>query len=189
MWNIFEHPWTGLLIAFAVQFIFTIVHLIRPDSRKWWHFLPAVLVVLTAFAISYFVKTDKELIQEAVSAGIAAVEKEDLITIDRLIAIDYSDSHHNSKSQIMDLAREYLSKPLIAKNQTRNILIQIDDSKAVVDLLVLTILDPKNEMFDYKMPLYIKSRLYLKKYEGGNWLFCRAELLEINNQSFSWTKL
>jgi len=78
MWNIFEYPWTGIVVALAVQIVLTILHIVKPQTRKLWHTAIPVLIIALAFGIDYFVKTDREQLNALINEALASTAAEDL---------------------------------------------------------------------------------------------------------------
>jgi hypothetical protein len=189
MWNVFEHWWTALLIALIVQTILAIIHIFKPDSRRFWHILIPLAIIVIGIGVERLVVTDSEKINILLDKCLKATASEDLATIDSVLAPDYSDSCHNSKEVAMEYCKRWFDRPLIAANKVYSADITINRPTAEINLVVVTHIDPKSEYYDSVRVLLVKANLYLRKYEDGRWLVQRAELVEINNQRVKWSEI
>ena len=190
MWNIFEHWWAALLIAAVVQMALTLLHLIRPNTRKLWHILIPITIIAAGIGVERLVQTDFEKINILIGKGLKAAQDEDTAAIDTLLSPDYSDSCHNSKTAVMEYCRRWFARPLIAKNNVQAVQIEIHRPAAEINLAAIVYLDPKSDYSEMsQIPLFVKARLYLKRNDNGKWLIERAELLEINNNSVKWNQI
>jgi hypothetical protein len=190
MWNIFEHWWTALLIALIVQIVLAIIHIIKPNSRRFWHVLIPVAIIVIGIGVERLVQTDMEKINALIGKSLKVTQDEDLAGIDAILADDYSDSCNSSKEAVMVYCKRWFSRPLIAKNKLFSPpQISLSTPRCEVSLVVVTHLDPKSEYYESAKLLLIKVRLYLQKYDDGKWLIKEAELLEINNQPVKWNQI
>jgi hypothetical protein len=190
MWNIFEHWWTALLIAAIVQMTLAIIHLLKPDTRKLWHILIPIAIIAIGIGVERFVQTDFEKITILIDKAVKAAQDEDAAAVDALLAPDYSDSCHDSKTAVMEYCRRWFARPLIAKNNAQAVQIDIHRPTAEIYLAAIVHLDPKSDFAEMvKFPLLVKVKLCLKKNEDGKWLIERAELLEINNNPVKWNQI
>ncbi len=187
MFDVFEHPW-GLLIAAAVAvFVLLILRSIAPQKCRWWLWLVPAFLAVTAFGLDFLVETDLEKINSVINTGVKAVENEDLDTIKRILADDYSDSIHNSKSDLVSYCEDMLSEPLIEKNITRITSIDIQLPKATVIFTVRILFDKKSFIYrDFKQQMLIDVQADLRKQPDGEWLIKRVELLKIDFQPVKW---
>jgi hypothetical protein len=188
MWNIFEHPWGLLIVALTVQFVFTIIHMIKPNSRKLLHLVPVILIVTAAFAVDYFVQTDREQIITVVKTAVQAAEEENAREIERLIAPDYKDSRHANKNEIMATCQTWFARPLIERNELRGLELEIGDQQAQALFFVVVHVDKRNDIYGTVGLAVVKTKLILGKL-NGKWLINSAEIIEVNNQSFNWGSL
>jgi hypothetical protein len=189
MWNIFEHWWTALAVALGVQIVLAIIHIIRPESRKFWHILIPLAVIVVGIGVERLVQTDFEKINILIDKCLTATADENIAAIGALLAPDYSDSCHKSKESAMQSCRRWFGQPLISVNKKYSVEITIDRPAAQVNLIVVTHLDPKSEYYQSVKLLLIKARLYLHRNADGRWLINRAELLEVNNQPVKWNEI
>ena len=188
MFNFFEQPWTLLGGALLVLFGVLTFRSIFPEKRRWWQLMLPALVALAAFGLDFFVQTDSEKINVTIDTGIKAVEKGDCDAIAQIIADDYHDSYHNTKRDLMHHCRLKLSQPLVEKNTTTSLLIEISPPNAIATLTVITRFDKQSEIYkEFLRPLTItKTKLYLRKQPDRRWLINQVELLEIDKQPANW---
>jgi hypothetical protein len=190
MWNIFEHWWTAIIVALAVQIVLAIIHIIKPGTRKLWHILIPLIILAGGIGVEWFVQTDMEKVKILLSRSLTATENEDMAAIDAILAPDYSDSVNNSKDAFMTYCKRWFSRPLIAQNKLPNPPeITINAPNAQINLSVVIHLDSRSEYYGDVRLVLIKLRLHLYRYAGGKWLIKSAELLEINNQRVKWNEI
>ena len=185
MWNIFEYPWTGIVIALAIQMLLTIIHIIKPNTRKLWHTAIPLFIIVLAFGVDHFVKTDNEKIEILIAEALDATQAEDLGRVNAIIADDYDDSYNGSKEQIMNFCRKWLSTPFIQKNSLLGKQVELHDRNAVVILSVVTQIEPSNEASAMVKVLSTTSRISLAKY-GDKWLIKGVQITQINGQPTRW---
>ena len=189
MFNIFQQPWALIFVAAVIAAGVFVFHCIWPDKSRLWHSLIAALIVVLAFGIDFFVKTDLEKINSVIGASLTAVEDENAEAIARILAEDYWDSAHNSKQQIMAYFKSQFAEPFIRKATRMNLEIDLKAPQATATLIMLVKFDEKSSVYQYKPFLFIKARLSLDKQADKQWLISRVELLEIDRQPSSWRKV
>ncbi|MHC4124813.1 MAG: hypothetical protein ACYSSI_14645, partial [Planctomycetota bacterium] len=161
MYNVFEHPWTVLIVAFTALIIVVIIRSVLPDKCHLWHFFIPVLIGVVAFGLDYFVETDLEKIISVVAEAVKAVEQEETNTIERIISDKYHDSFHRNKERLMLHSKAVLSQPLVEKNIKTILSTEILHSKATVLLTVRTIFDKRSFIAHNIKLLFTKARLEL----------------------------
>ena len=119
MFNIFEQPWTLLVVAILTLPVLLMLRRIFPDKRHWWQWLLPPFLAVAAFGLDLLVQTDLEKINEVINTGIKAVENEDCASIEAIISDNYHDSYHNTKKHLMYHCRARLVEPLVEKNIKR----------------------------------------------------------------------
>ena len=187
MWNIYEHPWTLLIVAFVVLLALLIFRMILPKKRRWWHWLLPLAVAAAAFAVDYFVKTDLEKIKTIIETATKAVVNENADALEPLFADNYRDSYHLNKNQLMANCRVRFSEPLVDKAVTRFVSIDITGQQAIAIFTVRILFDPRSFIYqEYKSPMMVKVELDLQKQQDHRWLITRTEILEINKQPTKW---
>ncbi|MFA5251362.1 MAG: hypothetical protein WC454_02105, partial [Phycisphaerae bacterium] len=101
MFDVFEQPWGLLTVAVVVFIVLLLLRTFAPQKCGWWLWLLPAFLVVAAFGLDFLVATDLEKINAVIDRGVKAVEDEDCDTIKRVLADDYSDSIHNSKSALV----------------------------------------------------------------------------------------
>jgi hypothetical protein len=190
MFNVFEHPWGLIIIAVIASLILLVFRGIFPEKRRWWQWLLPVLLVVAAFGLDYVVETDLEKINAVIDKGVKAVEEEDPDAIEQIIADNYHDSYHSSKSVLMEHCREVLSEPLIEKNIKRNVSKTILPPEATVIFTVRVFFDKQSYIYqDLKQQMMTEVQADLRKQPDGGWLINRVELLKIDFQPAKWQSI
>jgi len=187
MFNFFEHPWGLIVIAAAIFFIILVLQTIFPQKRLRWFKVISVLLIIAAFGIDYLVETDREKISKVITTAVKAVENEDPDSIETIIASDYRDSLHSSKTALMSYFRRALSEPLIRKNITRINSIDIQLPRATVIFTVRIFFEQQSSIYQgFKQQLLVESQADLEKQPDGRWLTSQIELLKIDLQPANW---
>jgi len=191
MFDFFEQPYTLISAAVLVLFGVLTFRSVLPEKRHWWQLLLPVFVVVAAFALDMLVQTDLEKINSVIKTVIKAVEEEDCNTIEAMIAENYSDSFHNSKSHLMRHCRQRLTPSLIVKNKKRaSPFVQLSPPRATAILFMLTTFDKNSSIsVNYKSFLFSKTELHFQKQLDKTWLINRAEILELDRQPAKWNDI
>jgi hypothetical protein len=190
MFDIFEQPWTLTVIAVIVLFGLLTFRSIFPEKRRWWQLLLPILLVIVAFSLDFFVKTDLEKVRAVIKAGIKAVEEENCDAIEAIIADDYSDSYHDTKASLMNHCRNELSRSPVEKNKKVSFVIEISPPQATAVLTVLIRFSNDSHIAqNYKAFFLIEVKLHLQKQHDKSWLINRVELIEIDKQPVSWRQV
>ena len=190
MFDIFEQPWTLVGAAVLVLFGILTFRSFCPEKRRWWQLTIPVFLAVAAFGTDMLVQTDTEKINSVIKAAIRAVQQEDCGAIGAVIDNNYSDSYHGTKKHLMDHCRRELSQSLVEKGKKTGLLIDISDSNATA-VLFATIFFDKNSYIsqNYKSFLLVKARLSFRKQPDKKWLISSIEILELDRQPTSWSRL
>jgi hypothetical protein len=190
MFNCFENPWGLTTIAVVVVLILLIFRSIFPEKRRWWQWLLPGLLVVAAFGLDFLVETDSEKINAVINKGVKAVEDENPDVIEQILADNYADSYHSSKSVLMAYCREVLSEPLIEKNIKRTVSTTIHPPKATVIFTVRILFDKQSYVYQsFKSQMLTEVQADLQKQPDNCWLISRAELLKIDFQPADWQSI
>jgi hypothetical protein len=191
MFDFFEQPYTLIGVAVLVLFGILTFRSMLPEKRHWWQWLVPALLAAAAFGLDSLVRTDLEKINAIISTGIKAVEEEDCDAIETIIADNYSDSYHGSKTNMLAHCRRTLSKHVIEKNKKTSQLIEISEPDATAILFLTIIFDKDSSISkDYYKPfIWMKAKLYLQKQPDKEWLISRVEVLEIDRQPVNWNQI
>jgi hypothetical protein len=198
MFNIFEQPWTLFIVAVVVLCVVFGFRSISPEKRRWWQWLLPVFLVVAAFGLDFLVETDLEKIDAVINTGVKAVENENPDLIEPIIADNYTDSYHSSKSVLMAHCREILSEPLIEKNIKRTVSIDIQPPKATAIFTVRILFDKQSYVYQsFKSQMLTEVQADLQKHPDnlrlgtpyGGWLINRVELLKIDFQPADWQSI
>ncbi|MFZ0035714.1 MAG: hypothetical protein WAK60_12100 [Sedimentisphaerales bacterium] len=187
MFDVYEHPWGLITVAIVVSLVLLMFRSISPEKFRWWLWLLPALLVLAAFGLDFLVETDLEKINTVINTGVKAFEDENPDLIEPLIADNYTDSYHSSKSVLMAHCGELLSEPLIEKNIKRIVSIDIQPPNATAIFTVRILFDKQSYVYQsFKSQMLVKVQTDLQKQMDNRWLINRVELLEIDMQPAGW---
>jgi len=190
MFNFFEQPYTLIGAAILVLFAVLTFRSVLPEKRRWWQLLAPALVVAAAVGLDFAVRTDLEKINAVINTAIKAVEEEDLFAIEAIIAEDYRDSHHNTKTDLMRHCRRQLSQSLVKKNKKRACLVQLSPPTATATLFATIIFEKDSYVsVNYKAWLMVEVRLDFQEQPDKTWLINRIEILELDRQPTNWSQI
>jgi low affinity Fe/Cu permease len=190
MFDIFGQPWTLVGAAILVFFGILTFRSFCPEKRRWWQLIIPVFLAVAALGADMLVQTDTEKINSVINTAIKAVQQEDCSAIGATIDNNYSDSYHSTKQQLLDHCRRELSQSLVEKGKKTGLLIEISDSNATA-VLFATIFFNENSYIsqNYKSFLLVKAKLSLRKQPDKRWLISRVEILELDRQPTSWSRI
>ena len=187
MFDIFEQPWTLLGLAILILLVILSFRSILPDKRRWWQWLPPAIIAVAAFGLDFLVTSDAEQIRDVIKKASVAVKEENTEAIEMLISENYRDSRHRSKPHFIAHCKARLSKPLIEKNITRIVSLELDSQQATVVFTARLVFDKRRLVYQNFMELMlIKGELQLRKEVDKGWLINRVEIKQINLRSANW---
>jgi hypothetical protein len=190
MLNIFEQPWTILLVAVIASLVISIYRWLFPEKSRWWQWLIPLVIALAGLAADSLVKTDSEKITILLKTAMVAVEEENADGVDAVIASHYADSYHNSKENLMHYCRMMLAQPLVEKNKKWALIVDMAPPNATATFTVMTHFDPQSYIYQsYMRAMLTKMELHLQKQPDKSWLITRAEILELNRQPAKWNDI
>src|SRR4030042_865465 len=178
MWNIFEYPFVGIGLAIVSMIALWIFGAMYPAKKRKWHFAIPFVIIILAFAVSYFVQTDKEKILSAVNKGIKAFEAQDIQPIREIIADDYSDSAHSSKELIIAYCQALFETATVDKITlySQKLEVESNENKATFIMEGLVKFNENSRIAQMGKPLMlVKARLEFKKTSDKKWLINRRE--------------
>jgi hypothetical protein len=188
MTNIFEQPWLLLIVAGVVFLGLAFFRDLLPARRGWLFWLLPVVIAILAFAIDFFVQTDREKVEKVIARGVKAAEREDVDAAGRLVANDYHDTFNESREVFLARLQMYLPRPVIEKNILKIISLKVDSTKAVAVFTVRVLFDPQGPVYEYRKIMFLKFEAQLVK-QGNSWLFNEVELLEVDMLPVDWKNL
>ena len=187
MFNIFEQPWTLLSAAVVTLLVILMVRRILPDKQHWWQLVLPIFLAGAAFGFHYLVQTDTEKIEKLIKTVTKAVAQENADVVETFISSDYHDSYHRTKDHLMRRCRAVLSSPVIEKNITRIVSIDVQDAKAIALFTVRILFDKQSYIYEgFKSQMLTKVEINLQKRSDGTWLISRSEILTIDMRSANW---
>jgi len=190
MFDIFEQPWTLLIVAILVLLVMLMLRRIFPEKRHWAQWLLPAFLTVAAFGFDLLVKTDSEKINAVINTAVKAVEEENCHAIAAVISDNYRDSYHNTKRDLMRHCRARLSEPLVEKNYKTILERDISPPAATVVFTVRIIFDKKSFVYqNFKRSMLTKVKINLQKEQNGSWLINRAEILKIDGYPTNWRRI
>jgi len=186
VFDIFEQPWTLLIIAIVILLVLLMIRRIFPEKYHWSQLTLPVFLTVTAFGLDFLVQTDLEKINTVISTAVKAIEQENPDAIEPIISEDYSDSYHKNKTALMRHCRRTLSEPLVEKGIIRISSIDIQGLNAIAVFTVRMVFDKRSFVYQsYKRIILAKVKIKLRK-EQNKWLINQAELLELDRRPVNW---
>ncbi|MBN2020750.1 MAG: hypothetical protein JW749_11070 [Sedimentisphaerales bacterium] len=182
MMNIYEQPWLLLIVAGVVLLGMTVF---KPKGGKWRLLAVTAVIVLAAFGMDYFVKTDTEKIKAAIHQIAEAAQNEDVEAIGRLIANDYRDSLNDSKQELLTRLNFRLDEPIIEKNVPRIISLEVNSPGAKAVFTIRVVFDPQGPVYDFQKQMIFKLDADLVK-QNNAWYFSKIELVELDMNPMDW---
>jgi hypothetical protein len=200
MWNIYEYPFTGIVIAAVAAAGMWLVWMLKPEKRRRWHPLIPLAIVVLAFAVSHFVQTDKEKIRGAISKGIKAFEELKIEPIREIIADDYSDPFHTSKEDIVAYCQAMMQSAMVDKVTFFSNETVIEGDRATFTAEMIVKFTEESEISKMGKPfLIIKAIFHFEKTADKSptspwlrrtgWLINSCEVLEIDKKAVNWGEL
>jgi hypothetical protein len=188
MTNIFEQPWLLLIVAGVIFVGVAIFRDALPKKRAWLFWLLPVVIAAAAFAIDYFVVTDKEQIEDALTAACKAVENEDIRSLEPLIWSNYSDTFHPTKQVLLNHFQVRLAEPVIEKIVSSIVSLDIKPPRATVVFTARVMFDPQGPVYQYRKMMIFSMQAELIK-EADRWFFSKTEILTIDLQTAGWKEM
>jgi hypothetical protein len=190
MFDLFEQPWTLVGVAVLVLFGMLTFRSVFPEKRRWWQLAVPAFIVAAAFGTDLLVQTDREKIHALLKKGMKAVEQGNLDALAAIIAVDYHDSFHNSKQELMAHTWRQMERSGVEKIKKNSALIRVSPPDASATIIVLVRFEQDSYIAqNYKPWLLIKLRVNLQKQPDKSWLINRAEVLEVDRQPIQWQQV
>ncbi|MBN2270708.1 MAG: hypothetical protein JXN61_08845 [Sedimentisphaerales bacterium] len=190
MFNFFEQPYTLIGLAVIVLFGLFTFRSVFPEKRSPRQWLIPLSIVALAFALDLLVRTDREKLNALISTLMKAVQEENHAAIEPLIAVDYQDSHHRTKAELMARCRKTLADIYIHKNKLRSCLLQISPPAAKATIFTTTTFDQKSWVAQsYKSFLFFKGEIFFARQSDGSWRVTRINPLEVDKQPITWSQI
>jgi hypothetical protein len=190
MWNVFEYPFVGIGIAFLSLVGIWVYQVIRPDKKRKWHFAVPFVIAGLAFALEFFVQTDKEKILAAFNQGVRSFQEQKIEPIREIIAEDYSDAAHGSKELLVAYCQALFQTAAVEKVTTFSREVRIDRTQGDFIVEAMVKFTEDSEIAKMGKPfLIVKARLHFKKTPQKKWLVCGSEILELDRKPVNWNQL
>lgn len=189
MYNIFQTPWLLITAAVISLVILTVFRLGWPEKKRLWQLLLPMLLALTALGLDFFVKTDYEKIEIIFKLGSISVANEDVDSLAKLFADDYSDPVHNSKQSLVRYCHALFSQPLVEKVKLRYNKITVTPPHADALFEVAVHLESNPDLAVTPEIIFVKMKLDFTKTPHKRWLIRGSQIHAINNHPFNWNSV
>jgi hypothetical protein len=190
LWDPFEFPFLGIAIGLTVFVGFWIFRVVCPDKKRRWNYFIPLAIYIAAFAVSYFVETDNEKILGTVNKGIKAFQQRNVTMIEEIMAENYSDSLHSSKTYIVAYCQGLFETAMVDKVTFLSRKTDIQNGKAIMTLEASVKFAENSHIAQMgKSFLFVKAKLYFEKTTDKRWLINSSEILELDRNPIDWSKI
>lgn len=182
--NIFQSPVLLIIVSLISLAVIVLIRQIHPEKNHFWQLMIPIAILIAAFTLDHFIKTDTEKLAILLDNAKDAVVNENPNKLAPLIDPDYSDMIHDSKQQLMAFVNSVLNTPMFekAKYRFRNFELSAPKATAVFEAVVHL-----EQQQTYPVSLFIvKMKIHFKRDSNKNWKITGSEILEVNNQSANW---
>jgi len=188
MWNMFEQPWLFAAIGFGLFLLIGTLRSVYPERIKVWVWVVPVLAVAAGIGIDYGVKTDHEKVLITLEQLLHSAQEHDVPAIDRLVAPDYWDSYHNSKSRLISHIESRFSRPVFEKIKKLSLHVDsMENGMATAALTTTIVFHPESSVAQIVgKSLIARLEFEVSRQSNGQWLLHNMELLEVNRQPINW---
>ncbi|MCE5339571.1 MAG: hypothetical protein LLF92_00395 [Planctomycetaceae bacterium] len=190
LWNPFEFPFLGIGIGLFVFIVFWIFRVVCPDKKRHWHYLLPLAIYIAAFAVSYFVQTVNEKILGTVNKGIKAFQQRNVASIEEIMADNYSDSLHPSKTYIVAYCQGLFETAMVDKVTFLSRQTDIQNGKATMTFEAMVKFAEQSRIAQMgKGFLIVKAKLYFEKTADKRWRINSSEIIELDRNPIDWSKI
>ena len=190
MLNVFQQPWTLIIASTVCLLVVLILRVVFVDRRRWWQLALPFIIIGLAFGLDFAVQTDYEKIDTALNMAVDGFEAQRTEPIEQVIADDYADAVHHSKSLILAYCDGIFDVAPVRKISILSKEIAIEKSRAVFTAEVVVHFAEKSEFAKMgKSLMLVKGQLFLKKTDDKKWRIYRCELLELDRKSVTWRQI
>lgn len=189
MWNVYQYPWLLLLAAFCAFLIIGTFRCVFPDKLRLCQWVVPLIIAGIGLGLDYCVQTDLEKVRTVLATLLESAQIEDVNGIVPLIAEDYQDSYHASKSHLINHLYRRLANPVFEKVTRLSRSIDPIEGSHTAALLNLTcVFDPNSDVARaYRSALFAEVKFNLTRQSDGDWKISRVELLEVDKQPLAWS--
>ena len=177
----YESPLILIIVAVAVFCIITILRNFFPDKRRWWQFLIPVAVLVAAFAIDYFVETDREKVEARILEARAAVLALQPQVVIGMLDIDYIGQHGYDRQAVARKSQQHFSRPFAKKIRINHNEITVDGDKAVSDLNTTVHFEESTQAGQYIPLAVIQAKIGFVR-RNDEWFVESVHIEKVNNK-------
>ena len=185
--NIFEQPWTLIVIGLSAELAVLIGARFWPLKVRRKHLLIGPILIVLGFGLNYLVTTDTEKIKAVITTVIEAAEEENAEQIIACIGPTFHGKLGDSRELFALLCPKIFSRPQIEENSLRNPQVQLDNTKATVRFALATKIDSRSPWAQWLLRANTVWEFRLEKQPDKTWLIIGIDFLELNGNRLNWT--
>ncbi len=185
--NIFEQPWTLIVIGFWLELALLIGAKYWPLKVRRKPLLIGPILIGLAFGLDYLVTTDTEKIETVIATIVKASEEEKPEQIIACIGPTFHGKLNDSRERFAHSCRQFFSKPQIETNLRWTLQSQVDKTKATVRITAWSQLDKRSPLAQWRPVAKTVWEIRLEKQPDKTWLIVWIDLLELNDEPLDLT--
>ena len=185
--NIFEQPWTLIVIGLSVELAVLIGVRFWPLKVRRKHLLSGPILIVLALGFDYLVTTDTEKIEAVINTVVKAAEEENAEQIIACVGPTFHGKIGDSRELFAHFCRQLFSQPQIEKNQLWSPQVQLDNTKATVRFTLWTNIDKRSPWAQWFSKATTVWEFRLEKQPDNTWLIVWIDFLELNGKRLNWT--
>jgi hypothetical protein len=167
----YESPILLIIVSVALFCVITLFRNFMPEKRRWWQFVIPAFVFVAAFALDYFVETDREKVKARILEARAAVLSQQPQIIIGMLDADYHGQHGYNREAVAKRSRQYFTRPFAKKIRINynEITVEGDKAQSILNTTVhfaLAIIETKIDFIRH----------------GNTWLVRSVDIEKINNK-------
>ncbi|MBN1787658.1 MAG: hypothetical protein JW806_04620 [Sedimentisphaerales bacterium] len=190
MWNPYEYPFLGAVIAVAVMIILWLFGIFWPEKRRRWHPVIPLVILAAALALTFFAQTTKEKITAAIKQGAKSFETQNIELFAQIVADDYGDTSNKSKENLLKYCQSVFPRAQVEKITFYGKEFDITGDRATFTVKALIKFGANSPVAQMgKEYLLLKGKFYFRRTSDKRWLIYNSEVLEIDKKAFNWQRL
>jgi len=190
MFDFFEQPWT--LIGAAVMVLFGVLtyRSVVPEKQNRRQWLLPLAVLVLAFGLDYVVRTDPEKVSGLVNTVAAGFEDGDAAAIEAAVALDYSESFHNTGAELMAHCRRILPGLHVDNITVTSRRLEISAPTAKITVFATVKFGEESWVTkSYKSFIFFKGDLHFRKQPDTSWKITEIIPREVDKQPITWRQI
>ncbi len=177
----YESPILLIIVSVALFCVITLFRNFMPEKRRWWQFVIPAVVFVAAFAVDYFVETDREKVRARILEARAAVLSQQPQVIIGMLDTDYQGQHGYNREAVAKKCRQYFSRPFAKKIRINYNEITVDGNKAQSILNTTVHFEESTEAGQYFTLAVIEAKIDFIRH-GDTWFVRNVHIEKVNNK-------